>query len=118
MEQPLPRERARSVHTIATESIFTDPVDDPYLLGLQATARARQAALEAPPAAVEPSEATPIPARPTAIASTAHKRQISEAIASNERPNAPGEKQEDPEAEAGLQDTRKSGRARKPKLRN
>ena len=58
-EQPLPRERARSVHTIATESIFADPMD-PYLMGLQTTARARQAALEAPPEAVEPSEATPV----------------------------------------------------------
>jgi hypothetical protein len=73
---------------------------------------------------VEPSEATPILTRPTAITSTAHKRQISEAIANNERPNTPGENQEDPEAEveaeaeAGLQGTRKSGRARKPKLRN
>jgi len=50
--------------------------------------------------------------------STAHKRQISQAIPSNERPNAPDEEQEDPEAEAqgeGSEGTRKSARIRKPK---
>jgi hypothetical protein len=54
-----------------------------------------------------------------------HKRQISQAIPSNERPNAPGEEQENPEAQAqedpqedpqaGMEGTRKSTRARKPK---
>jgi len=109
-EQPLPRERARSTHTIATESIFADPEDDPYLMGLQATVRARQAALEAPPQAVEPSEATSIPARPTL--NVGHKRQISEAIPSNERAN---EAQQEDTQEIGR---RRSARARKPKVRN
>jgi len=101
-EQPLLRERARSVHTIATESILSEPVDDLYLIGLQATARGRQAALEAPPEAVGPSETTP---------ASGHKRQISEAIPSNERAN---EAQQEGTQEAG---GRRSARARKPKVR-
>jgi hypothetical protein len=36
----------------------------------------------------------------TAVPNTAHERQISQAIPTNERPNAPGEEQEDPEAQA------------------
>ena len=54
----------------------------------------------------EASEATPLPARLTTGGNTAHKRQISEAITSNKRPNASEEEQEDPKAEAqgaGLQ---------------
>lgn len=54
----------------------------------------------------------------TAVPNTAHKRQISKAIPSNERPNAPEEEQEDPKAEAqgeGSEGTGKSTRARKPK---
>lgn len=50
----------------------------------------------------------------TAVPNTAHKRQISKAIPSNERPNAPEEEQEDPKVE-GSEGTRKSSRARKPK---
>jgi hypothetical protein len=46
----------------------------------------------------------------TAVPSTAHKRQISKAIPSNERPNAPEEVQEDPKAEA-------RGKARKAPAR-
>jgi hypothetical protein len=52
------------------------------------------------------------------VPSTTHKRQISQAIPSNERPNAPEEKQEDPKAskdpQAGTEGLRKSTRARKP----
>jgi hypothetical protein len=53
------------------------------------------------------------------VANTAHKRQISQAIPSNERPNAPGKEQEDPKAledpQAGTEEPRKSTRTRKPK---
>jgi hypothetical protein len=45
----------------------------------------RTEALQAPSAVSEPSEATPVPAIPTA--NTGHKRQISEAIPSNKRAN-------------------------------
>ncbi len=61
------------------------------------------------------------PATTTAatVANTAHKRQISLAIPSNERPNAPGEEQEDPEAsedlQAGTEGLYKSTRAHKPR---
>jgi hypothetical protein len=59
-------------------------------------------ALQAPPAVSEPSEATPVPAKPTA--NTGHKRQISEAIPSNERAN----NSEKGTQEAGQAGTRKS----------
>ena len=61
----------------------------------------------------EPSEATPVPAKP--IVNTGHKRQISEAIPSNERANNSEEGTQEVGGQAG---TRKSGRARKPKVRN
>ena len=62
----------------------------------------------------EPSEATPIQAKPAG-----HKRQISEAIPSNERVNN-SQQEEDQEGgqEGGQEGTRKSGRARKPRVRN
>ena len=53
----------------------------------------------------------PATAITTPVSNTAHKRQISQAIPSNERPNAPGEEQEDPEAldpQAGTEGPRKS----------
>jgi hypothetical protein len=54
----------------------------------------------------------------TAAPSTAHKRQISQAIPSNKRPNAPEAEQEEPEAQTqgeGSEGIHKSTRARKPK---
>jgi hypothetical protein len=108
--ETLPRQRARSINTVTTEELLEPDPDATALYRTVQASRTPQALIETS----EASEATPVPARPTAVGNTAHKRQISEAIASDERPHAPGEEQEHPEAEAqgaGLQGGRKSGRA-------
>jgi hypothetical protein len=84
----------------------------------------RAETLQTPSEGIKPSKITFVPARPTAVVNTAHKRQISQAIPSDERPNAPKEEQEDPEAQTQAQaqaqgrNPRKSTRARKPKVLN
>ena len=110
-DEPLPPHRARSVNTISTDELLEPTMEtDEYFLGLQATARAR-AALEAPPETSEASEATPVPTR--SAADSGHKRQISEAIPSNERANGTLE-----EGQTEQEGSRRSARPRKPKLRH
>jgi hypothetical protein len=68
--ETLPRQRARSINTVTTKELLEPNSDNIELYRAIQASRTPQALIETS----EASEATPVPARPTAVANTAHKR--------------------------------------------
>jgi hypothetical protein len=100
--ETLPRQRERSINTITTDELL-EP--DPEALKLYQSIQASRT----PQALMEPSEATPVPAKPV---TNTLKRQLEDEQAQDEQAQPQGQALGEP------QESRKSGRALKPRLRN